>query len=43
MTQLTEYRSEIDLIDKKLVELLEKRLDLSKKLVYIKKKEIWKF
>ncbi len=37
MTQLTEYRSEIDLIDKKLVELLEKRLDLSKKIGLYKK------
>lgn len=37
MTELSIYRSEIDSIDKELVELLEKRLDLSKKIGLYKK------
>ncbi|NLZ49973.1 MAG: chorismate mutase [Clostridiales bacterium] len=37
MTELKEYRNEIDLIDKELVQLLEKRLELSKKIGQYKK------
>lgn len=37
MTDLIKYRSEIDSIDKELVELLEKRLELSEKVGLYKK------
>lgn len=37
MDDLKQYRDEIDIIDKKITELFEERMDLSKKIAQVKK------